>query len=382
MAVSEEQALQLLQQTQLKSAYFKDFDFQQLIDLSHNLSIIEFKKGDTVFSQGEPATFYAVLLQGTLKPVAGGQQVGTNRVVGELLGEMALFEGGTRTASLIADADGYLAAFQFAQLEQLKGSNPSLAKKMNVQLASAALGKKYEARGVSLTSLSESDLATEIDILLKQQAAQQWEKASQLAGEESLLRRGASRVPSRPSASRPPSSGRPTSGAGSRDTLVETAEREPIGWARLPSEASFNERVELLGTLQATVQSAAGDAPSWLGSLSADALRDLAMAAAVVSYAVGEALFTANEASMCAGLLLSGSVGEVRGGQLVVKLAGSFVGEDPFFTGVPRRATCVGIEDGTVVRAQRINAHGHVAHVAHVHVHAARHTCTCRAHGM
>ena len=214
------QAIRLLQKTQLCSAHFKDFDFQQLLDLvrgesmraqgecrgsgrnplesflaprraslapcglhhsklaptwpgclcvsklrtrsalfqAHNLSIIEFKKDDTVFFQGEPATFFGVLLEGSLKPVAGGQQVGQSRVVGELLGEMALFTGGTRTASLIADADGHIACFQFSQLERLKSTNPGLAKKMNVQLASAALAKKYESKGMTLAQVRGAPL--------------------------------------------------------------------------------------------------------------------------------------------------------------------------------------------------------------------------------
>ena len=36
------------------------------------------------------------------------------RIAGELVGELALFHGGTRQASLVASADGFLAAFQVA----------------------------------------------------------------------------------------------------------------------------------------------------------------------------------------------------------------------------------------------------------------------------
>ena len=49
--------------------------------------------------------------------------------------------------SLIGEEEGYLAVFQFRQLERLKTSNPELANKMNVQLATAALSKRYEQKG-------------------------------------------------------------------------------------------------------------------------------------------------------------------------------------------------------------------------------------------
>ena len=142
--VTPEQAIELLHQTQQVSPYFRDFDFQQLLDLSDELTILHFRAGETVLFQGQPATFFGVLLQGSLLPVVGDAPVGEQRAVGDIIGEMALFSGGTRNVSMVATADGYLAVVQFAQLEQLKGSNPGLADKINDQLARAALSKQIE----------------------------------------------------------------------------------------------------------------------------------------------------------------------------------------------------------------------------------------------
>ena len=118
--VKEDEAIELLARTQECSTYFRDFDFQQLLDLVHELTILYFKEGETVLCQGEPATFFGVVLKGALMPMVGDQPIGAARAVGEVVGETALFTGGTRNASVVASEDGYLAVFAFTQLERLK----------------------------------------------------------------------------------------------------------------------------------------------------------------------------------------------------------------------------------------------------------------------
>ena len=70
------------------SKYFSDFDFQQLITLAKELTILHFKEQETVLVQGEPATFFGVVLKGAVVPVAGGQALGNARGVGEIIGEI------------------------------------------------------------------------------------------------------------------------------------------------------------------------------------------------------------------------------------------------------------------------------------------------------
>ena len=82
------------------SKYFSDFDFQQLIDLARELTVLHFQERDTVLFQGEPATFFGVVLKGALVPVVGDAKMGAARGVGEVIGEMALFSGGTRNVSV------------------------------------------------------------------------------------------------------------------------------------------------------------------------------------------------------------------------------------------------------------------------------------------
>ena len=59
------------------------------ITLAKELTILRFKEGDTVLYQGEPATFFGVLLKGELVPVVGGERLTqSQRGIGEVIGEV------------------------------------------------------------------------------------------------------------------------------------------------------------------------------------------------------------------------------------------------------------------------------------------------------
>ena len=67
--VDEDKATLLLAQTQQCSQYFRDFDFQQLLTLAHELSVLEFVEGEKIIVEDEQATFFGVILEGSLAPV-------------------------------------------------------------------------------------------------------------------------------------------------------------------------------------------------------------------------------------------------------------------------------------------------------------------------
>ena len=67
--VDEDKATLLLAQTQQCSKYFCDFDFQQLLTLAHELSVLEFVEGEKIIVENEQATFFGVILEGSLAPV-------------------------------------------------------------------------------------------------------------------------------------------------------------------------------------------------------------------------------------------------------------------------------------------------------------------------
>ena len=170
------QAIELLAACQEKSRYFSGFDFQKLLDLAHELAVLRYEEGETVLCQGEPATFFGVVLEGALVPVIGEEPVAAPRGVGEILGEMALFQGGTRNVDVRATQDGYLAVFSFAQLDRLFATNASLASQLSRQLAYATLEKQCQSEGRSLASIPRAEIDDGVAALLERQSQQRWDQ--------------------------------------------------------------------------------------------------------------------------------------------------------------------------------------------------------------
>ena len=248
------------------SAHFRDFSAAEIATLACTLNVLKFKRDDTIVYQGEPATFFAVVLEGTLAPMVNGEPLANMaRGVGELVGELALFSGGHRQvrpsrrtaagawrhsthlylkepaalslsrtcslrldrppiltfrrrswawplplpqpfgvthghalnrtpyplpnlqASLMGTADGFLAVFTFAELERLRTSAEeaqcSIGRKLNHQLACAALSKQLEQEGGrTLDSLTDDERQERLIELRLQQAAQKW--GERAAGEQ------------------------------------------------------------------------------------------------------------------------------------------------------------------------------------------------------
>ena len=91
-----------------------------MAELSKEVDLLDFRASETILHEGEGASFFGVVLTGTVAPMIMGQLKTEFEISpGELVGEMALFTGGTRGASVVATSDGHLAVFRFAELERL-----------------------------------------------------------------------------------------------------------------------------------------------------------------------------------------------------------------------------------------------------------------------
>ena len=63
-----------------------------------------FQRDETLMRLGEAATFFGIVLQGTVA-VRQGDTVAALKYPGDLLGELALFNGGLRSADLVPRLD-------------------------------------------------------------------------------------------------------------------------------------------------------------------------------------------------------------------------------------------------------------------------------------
>ena len=151
--------------------------------------MLNFDAGERVVVQGEPATFFGVVLQGSLTVTVDDQDVGIPpRGEGELIGEMSLFNGGLRTASMAGGTEGYLAVVQFSKLERLKRTNEPLATKLSQGLAIVVLERQLPAEGLDLADLSDEEVQRRLRALLLKAEEQRWDQ-SDPKQQESLLKR-------------------------------------------------------------------------------------------------------------------------------------------------------------------------------------------------
>jgi hypothetical protein len=97
--------------------------------LADALSIVRIQEGETIMAQGETGTWVGILLRGTLDVIVGGKAVFTI-MPGNFVGEMILWTGGVRQATVVAGGEGVIATILVSELNELAQSNPALASKL------------------------------------------------------------------------------------------------------------------------------------------------------------------------------------------------------------------------------------------------------------
>ncbi len=136
-----------------------------LDDVERELSVVRRSGGELLFREGEPADCLYVVRSGRLRALMK-QEDGSERVVGEIgrgevVGELALLTGGSRSASVLAVRDSELLRFSEAGFERLLKAQPqaamSLAKKIvaRSQQAMRASGKRRVPATIAIVPASK-----------------------------------------------------------------------------------------------------------------------------------------------------------------------------------------------------------------------------------
>jgi CRP-like cAMP-binding protein len=83
---------------------FKELSKSDLKELEDIGRVVEHAAGHTIIDQGESGAGFHMILSGEVKVVRGGRTV-ARLGPGEAFGEMALIDGGPRTATVVAETD-------------------------------------------------------------------------------------------------------------------------------------------------------------------------------------------------------------------------------------------------------------------------------------
>ena len=114
----------LLMEVQSISPYFQGF--KDNIDLlAESLTVDRFEGGETILQEGEEGTWMGILLTGELEVVVNGGVV-HQMLPGEIVGEMILWFGGVRQATVRARQPGSVATILVSDLQQLSLQRPQV----------------------------------------------------------------------------------------------------------------------------------------------------------------------------------------------------------------------------------------------------------------
>ena len=121
---------------------FQEDDIAQVVEV---FSVLNMAPGDKLITKGEYATFCGVILQGTFNAIVTPTFTVPLRA-GDVIGEMALFEGGARNADIITGTDPegcILAVITFVDLDNLAMNErySNLARKLTMMFATASIKK-------------------------------------------------------------------------------------------------------------------------------------------------------------------------------------------------------------------------------------------------
>ena len=107
-------------------AKFKKFPFLGDIDekfLNQILKLSKMRKyfaGEVVTREGEYDSYIYIIITGQIRVMKHGEQIASMRKQGDTFGELAIIDGETRSATIIADVDSMLLAIDAAFIDRIK----------------------------------------------------------------------------------------------------------------------------------------------------------------------------------------------------------------------------------------------------------------------
>jgi len=121
--------------------------------VAEGLRRLEFQAGDVICSEGEEADRMWMIVAGSVSirvqcEVSGGTKRIASRTAGTMIGEMALLEGGRRTATIMADDPVIAYELDGQYFAELLTSSPNIANRILLNIAAELAGRLRIAAGV------------------------------------------------------------------------------------------------------------------------------------------------------------------------------------------------------------------------------------------
>jgi len=126
------------------SSFFNNLPFELLLEIARLGEEVHLSSGETLFQEKDPADGLYFVLSGELEVRMGG--VCVNRLTdGAVLGEIALLDGGMRTAGCVARGNLLLLRFEPTLFDEIVEDYPEVARRVL-----STLVERFRAIGVQL----------------------------------------------------------------------------------------------------------------------------------------------------------------------------------------------------------------------------------------
>jgi CRP-like cAMP-binding protein len=113
---------------------FRGLSKRQLKHLAGFCEVADYMAGHSIVREGEPGDAFYVVLSGQAK-VTSGKRTLTRMMPGDHFGEIAVLDGGERTATVWSETPMTLLILRRQQLKKALADDPDLAHHMMVELA-------------------------------------------------------------------------------------------------------------------------------------------------------------------------------------------------------------------------------------------------------
>jgi CRP/FNR family cyclic AMP-dependent transcriptional regulator len=112
---------------------FSNCSKEELRRIATMVTLHEAPQGSVLSEQGKAGLEFFVVVEGSANATRNGIQL-AHLGPGSFFGELALLDGGPRTATVVAQTDMRLLVFSRREFSQLHGSSPGVAFKMLAEL--------------------------------------------------------------------------------------------------------------------------------------------------------------------------------------------------------------------------------------------------------
>lgn len=137
--------------------FFNEFAYAEVETLARYLTYVTAKKGEVIFSEGDPGSHMLILVDGRVsisKDGENGHHLLSYEGKGRIIGEMALLDRERRSATCTAETDCELLTLDHDGLGRLAAGHPALAYRFMFAMARLLSRRLRRTSGVLAEYLS------------------------------------------------------------------------------------------------------------------------------------------------------------------------------------------------------------------------------------